>query len=67
MADEIELESIWKEAVIAYLKYYSRICLERPMKASFRIPLVLDKIRSEHLPNRDPERYRYASLLSFTV
>jgi hypothetical protein len=64
MIDEIERESIWKEAIVAWLRYYPRIYLERLKKASVRIRLVLAKIRSEHLPNRDLERYRYASLLS---
>jgi hypothetical protein len=53
-----ELERTLKEAIIAWLGYFPRICLEGLKKSTkdlCRIADVLAKIRTEHHPNTDVE------------
>jgi hypothetical protein len=48
-----EWESIWKEAIIAYLRYYLGICLDwlrNPLKISEYL-VSEPEIRIENLPN----------------
>jgi hypothetical protein len=62
----VELERILNETIITLSRYYPDIFLEvlrKTTKISVRITDVPSKIGSEHLPNRNIERYRYASLL----
>jgi hypothetical protein len=50
-----ELEVIWKETVMAELKYYLRICLEglkNTTETSIRIADVPVEIRTEYLPDK---------------
>jgi hypothetical protein len=42
---------------------YSDICLGKEINISVTISSVLAEIRTEHLPNMNPERYRYDSPL----
>jgi hypothetical protein len=52
--------------VVAWLKYYSGICLEElknTTKTSVRIVNVPVKIETEHLSNTNLKHYRQANLL----
>jgi hypothetical protein len=44
-----ELKGVWKEIVMAYLRYYHSICLKGLRKITEN--LVLAKFRTEHLAN----------------
>jgi hypothetical protein len=54
-----QLERIWKEAVMAYSKHYSHMCLEkmRGKKSSVKIADVLAEIQTKQLPNTGLEHY----------
>jgi hypothetical protein len=55
-----ELERIWREAVMAYSRYYPSICLEglrETTKTSVRIPGVPAEIQIKPLPNASLEHY----------
>jgi hypothetical protein len=57
MVNDDELGRIWKEAVVAYLRYYLGICVEENHEKPGRIVGVSDKNQSQHLPNTSLERY----------
>jgi hypothetical protein len=62
-----EMEKIWKEAVMAQLRYYPTICLGRLKKTaqeSVRIAGALAEIQTEHHPNMSLEGYHYTNQLS---
>jgi hypothetical protein len=55
-----EVESIWKEVVLAYSRYCPRICQERLgkiIKAWVRTAGIPAKIRTQHFPNTSLESY----------
>jgi hypothetical protein len=59
-----EMEKIWKEAVMAQLRYYPSICLGRLKKTtleSVRITGTLAGIQTEHHPNTSLEGYHYTN------
>jgi hypothetical protein len=59
-----ELETIWKEVVVAYSIYYPGILLKFwkiTTKSAVRTAGVSAEIRTDYLPNTNRERYRYAS------
>jgi hypothetical protein len=61
-----ELQRVWKEAFMAYLKYYQSNCLawlKKTPKTSVRTVGAPAEIRTQHLPNTSLDRYHYASLL----
>jgi hypothetical protein len=62
-----EQEMIRKEAVVAYLKYYSVIFVEgmRRTTKQLRIVGVSTETRTEYLTNTNPKCYREANLLSY--
>jgi hypothetical protein len=55
-----ELKRVWKEAVVAYMKFAWRDWELR--KSSFRIAGVSGEIRTEHFQNTNLERYRYTKV-----
>jgi hypothetical protein len=57
-----ELESIWKEVVMAKLRYCPAICLKggKPV----RISRVQAKIQTKHLPHTSLKHCPYTNLLS---
>jgi hypothetical protein len=60
-------ERIWKEAVLACLRYYPDISWRdwgKPRKTA-RIGDVPTEVRIEHLPNTGQKRYRCANSLSY--
>jgi hypothetical protein len=66
----VELKTIWKEAIMASLRYYPSIFLEglrKPLKNLFRISNIPAQIETECLPHVNVEFYHYASLLSTQV
>jgi hypothetical protein len=60
-----ELERIWKESVVAYLRYYPSIFLERQRKPTkiLRLAYIPSEIPVEHLANTSLGRCRLANLL----
>jgi hypothetical protein len=64
------LETIWKEAVVNYERYYPDISLERLRETTKNISLdigITGEIRTEEVLNRSLQRYRYANPLSGIV
>jgi hypothetical protein len=60
-----ELGGMWKEAVMALLRYYTGICLGdlgKLRKISVRIAGVPTEIRTEHFPSTSLELYPYTRL-----
>jgi hypothetical protein len=60
-----EFERIWKEAVVALLKYYPTSCLEwleNTTENPGMIAGVSAEIRTKQHPNTGLERYRYNNL-----
>jgi hypothetical protein len=60
-----EFERIWKEAIIAQMRYYSSICLEGLWK-SIKTPRTagVPAYKTKHLQNRSIESYCYADLVN---
>lgn len=65
-----KLESIWKEAVVAWCRYNLDICLEG-LRATTRNLIqdsrVTAQIRTENFSNTNTDRCRYVNLLSCCV
>jgi hypothetical protein len=58
-----ELESIWKEAIMAKSRHHPDICLEEPRKTSVNTAGVLTENQTQYLPNTSQRRWPYANLL----
>jgi hypothetical protein len=61
-----ELQTAWREDVLAYSRYYPRMFLKGMRKTTnnIRVVGVLAEVQTEYLVNTILKRYRFTNLLS---